>query len=164
MQDWINPEIENQAMGDVRLNKRLASRLNTLSIEPSKSIPCANDTWAEIFAAYRFFDNDKVSFDSIMTGHTAAMLDRIKKESVVLIPQDTTFLNFATDSKSKEMGTLRTKDSNQQRLHTSIAITPSRINLGIVEGSMWQRLEKKTRNSRHIILIDKKESACWLDH
>ncbi len=164
MQDWINTEIENQAMGDVRLNKRLASRLNTLSIEPSKSIPCANDTWAETFAAYRFFDNDKISFDSIMTGNTAATLDRIKKESVVLIPQDTTFLNFATDSKSKEMGTLRTKDSNQQLLHTSIAITPSRINLGIVEGSMWQRPEKKTGNSRHITLIEKKESTRWLDH
>jgi len=164
MQDWINTEIEHQTMGDVRLNKRLASLLDTLSVEPSKSIPCANDTWAETFAAYRFFDNDKVTFDSIMTGHKAATLGRIKKESVVLIPQDTTFLNFATDSKSKEMGTLRTKDSNQQLLHTSIAITPSRVNLGIVDGSMWQRPEKKTKNSRHTTPIEKKESMRWLDH
>lgn len=164
MQDWINSEIKNQVMGDVRLNKRLALLMDTLSVEPSKSIPCANDTWAETFAAYRFFDNDKVTFDSIMTGHKAATLDRIQKEPVVLIPQDTTFLNFATDSKSKEMGTLRTKDSNQQLLHTSIAITPSRVNLGIVEGSMWQRPEKKTKKSRNTAPIEKKESVRWLDH
>ena len=164
MQDWVRTETEKQVMGDVRLNKRLATLLNTLSAEPSKSLPCANDTWSETFAAYRFFDNDKVSFDSIMTGHQAATLDRIRKESVILIPQDTTFLNFATDSKSKEMGTLRTKDSNQQLLHTSIAITPSRVNLGIVEGSMWQRPEKKTKNSRHTTPIEKKESKRWIDH
>lgn len=164
MQDWIQTEIEKQTMGDVRLNKRLATLIDTLSVEPSKSIPCANDTWAETFAAYRFFDNEKVTFDSIMTGHKAATLDRIQKEPVVLIPQDTTFLNFATDSKSKEMGTLRTKDSNQQLLHTSIAISPSRVNLGIVEGSMWQRPEKKTKNSRNTLPIEKKESMRWLDH
>lgn len=164
MQDWIQAELETQDMGDIRLNKRLAKLLNTLSIEPSTSIPCANDTWAETFAAYRFFDNDKVSFDSIMSGHQASTLDRIKQEAVVLIPQDTTFLNFATDAKSKEMGTLRIKDANQQLLHTSIAITPSRVNLGIVQGNMWQRPEEKAGKSRNIKPIEEKESRRWLDH
>lgn len=164
MQDWIEIEMENQAMGDARLNKRLANMIGTLSVEPSKSIPCANDTWPETLAAYRFFDNEKVSFDSIMTGHKAATLNRIQREPVVLIPQDTTFLNFATDSKSKEMGTLRTKDSNQQLLHTSIAITPSRVNLGVVDGSMWQRPEKKTGNTRYTKPLEEKESRRWIDH
>jgi hypothetical protein len=78
MQEWIKTEVENQVMGDVRLNKRLATLINTLSVEPSRSIPCANNTWAETFAAYRFFDNDNVDFDSIMSGHKAATLNRIK--------------------------------------------------------------------------------------
>lgn len=164
MQEWIKTEVENQTMGDSRLTKRLSALLNTLSVEPSKSIPCANDTWAETFATYRFFDNDKVNFDSIMSGHQAATVDRIKREPVVLIPQDTTFLNFATDSQSKDMGTLRTKESNQQLLHASIAITPSRVNLGVVGGSMWQRAEKTTGNSRNYKPIEEKESRRWLDH
>ncbi len=164
MQEWIKNELENQVMGDLRLNKRLGFLLDTLSVEPSKSIPCANDTWAETFAAYRFFDNDKVNFNSIMSGHKAASLNRIQQESVVLIPQDTTFLNFATDSHSKEMGTLRVKDANQQLLHASIAITPSRVNLGVIEGSMWQRPENKTGNSRNTKPISEKESQRWIDH
>lgn len=164
MQDWVKTEMEKQDIGDTRLNKRLSNIINKLSINASQSIPCANETWAETYAAYRFFDNEKVNFESIMGGHKSATLDRISQEPVVLIPQDTTFLNFATDSQSKEMGTLRTKDANQQLLHTSIAITPSRINLGVIEGSMWQRSETKTGKTRDTKPIEKKESKRWLDH
>ncbi|WP_445359852.1 IS4 family transposase [Microbulbifer sp. EKSA005] len=157
-------EVKNQVMGDTRLNKRLSNILSSLSSDPKNSIPCANKTWAETFAAYRFIENDKVNFDSIMSGHKSATLERIKAQPVVLIPQDTTFLNFATDLESKEMGTLRRKETNQQLLHTSIAITPSRINLGVVEGSMWQRDKESSSNSRYTKSIKDKESRRWLDH
>ncbi|WP_444896910.1 IS4 family transposase [Microbulbifer sp. SSSA005] len=164
MQDWVMDEVKNQVMGDTRLNKRLSNILSNLSSDPNNSIPCANKTWAETFAAYRFIENDKVNFDSIMSGHKSATLERIKAQPVVLIPQDTTFLNFATDLESKEMGTLRRKETNQQLLHTSIAITPSRVNLGVVEGSMWQRDKESSSNSRYTKSIKDKESRRWLDH
>ncbi len=61
-----------------------------------------------------FFDNEKVNDNSILSGHKAETLKRIQNEPVVLIPEDTTFLNFATDDKSKALDTLRTKKSNQQ--------------------------------------------------
>lgn len=164
MQDWVINETKNQIMGDARLTKRLANILDSLSINPEESIPNANDTWAETFGAYRFFDNDNVDFDTIMSGHQAATLARIKSQEVILIPQDTTFLNFATESESKDMGTLRKKDSNQQLLHTSIAITPSRVNLGIVDASLWQRDEQTTGKSRNTKPIEEKESMRWVDH
>lgn len=148
MESWVKTELAAQDMGDVRLNKRMAKLTENLCRDPSLSIPCANTTWAETLAAYRFFDNEKVTFDSIMSGHKESTLKRIQAEPIVLIPQDTTFLNFATDDKSKEMGTLRSKKSNQQMLHTSIAISPSRVNLGVVDGSMWQREEASTGRSR----------------
>ena len=151
-------------MGDTRLNKRVKHLVETLSQDPLESIPNATNYWEETIAAYRFFDNPKSSFDSIMSGHQAASLKRIQSERVVLIPQDTTFLNFATDDKSKKMGTLRAKNANQQLLHTSIAISPSRVNLGIVDGSMWQREEKSTGRSRNTKKITEKESKRWIDH
>lgn len=164
MENWVESELAGQQMGDVRLNKRMMKLTENLCRDPSLSIPCANISWAETFAAYRFFDNDKVTFESIMSGHKASTLKRIKSEPVVLIPQDTTFLNFATDDKSKDMGTLRTKNTNQQLLHASIAITPSRVNLGVVDGSMWQRDDTTTGRSRERKKIDEKESHRWLSH
>lgn len=164
MQEWIKTEVEHQVMGDNRLVKRLSTILDRLSVVPSKSIPNANDTWAETFGAYRFFENDKVNFDSIMSGHRQATLNRMKDYPVILVPQDTTFLNFATEAERKNMGTLRLKDSNQQLLHTSIAITPDRVNLGVVKASLWQRSETSTGKSRNKKPIEEKESYRWLAH
>lgn len=164
MSDWIEQELHEQQMGDARLNKRLGKLMDNLCRDASLSIPCANTCWAETVGAYRFFDNDKVSFDSILSGHKAATLKRIQAEPVVLIPQDTTFLNFGTDDKSKDMGTLRTKKSNQQLLHTSISITPSRVNLGLVHGSLWQRDESSTGKSCATKPIEEKESHRWIQH
>lgn len=164
MANWVESELAAQNMGDARLNKRMRKLTENLCRAPSLSIPCANSCWAETLAAYRFFDNEKVTFDSIMSGHKISTLKRIQDEPVVLIPQDTTFLNFATDDKSKDMGTLRKKNSNQQLLHTSIAITPSRVNLGVVDGSMWQREDISTGKSRSTKKIDEKESHRWLLH
>lgn len=164
MQNWIKNEISDQNMNDARLNKRLGILLDNLSVDAQKSIPNANDTWRETIAAYRFFDNPKVTFDSIMSGHKSATVERIKKEPVILIPQDTTFLNFATEADTKDMGTLRRKTSNQQLLHTSIAITPGRVNLGVVQGNMWQRPEKKGKSQRDTTPIEQKESQRWLSH
>ena len=164
MTEWIAAELADQNIGDKRLNKRLAKLMENLCRDASLSIPCANSCWADTLAAYRFFDNDRVNFDSILSGHKASTLKRIQAEPVVLIPQDTTFLNFATDDKSKSMGTLRSKNTNQQLLHTSIAITPSRINLGVVDGSMWQRDEQSTGGSRATKKIEDKESHRWIYH
>lgn len=111
-----------------------------------------------------FFENEKVSCLSIMSGHREATLSRMKDHSVILAPQDTTFLNFATEAEKKDMGTLRLKDSNQQLLHTSIAITPGRLNLGVVKASMWQRSEVGTGKSRDKKPIEQKESYRWLAH
>lgn len=164
MTDWVSSELAEQNIGDVRLNKRLIKLMENLCRDASLSIPCANTCWAETLAAYRFFDNDRVTFDSIMSGHNASTIKRIQAEPIVLIPQDTTFLNFATDDKSKDMGTLRTKNANQQLLHTSIAITPSRVNLGVVAGSLWQRDDRSTGGSRATKAIEQKESHRWLQH
>ena len=164
MTDWISTELAEQNIGDKRLDKRLARLIENLCRDTSLSIPCANQCWADTLAAYRFFDNDRVTFDTILSGHKVSTQDRIQAEPVVLIPQDTTFLNFATDDKSKNMGTLRTKNSNQQLLHASIAITPSRVNLGVVDGSMWQRDEESTGKTRATKKIEDKESHRWIQH
>lgn len=72
MSDWIEQELHEQQVGDARLNKRLGKLMDNLCRDASLSIPCANTCWAETVGAYRFFDNDKVSFDSILSGHKAA--------------------------------------------------------------------------------------------
>jgi len=85
MGNWVESELVAQDMGDVRLNKRMVKLTENLCRDPSLSIPCANTSWAETLAAYRFFDNDKVTFASIMSGHKASTLSRIQTVYILVL-------------------------------------------------------------------------------
>ena len=164
MQSWVDKEIECCTMADKRLVGRLGKILSKLGNKPERSIPAANDSWAEIQGTYRFLDNDRVGFDDIMSGHRVATQQRISQENVVLIPQDTTFFNFARYTLDKGMGTLKQRESDQQLLHVSIALTPDRVNLGIVDGTLWKRPDKAEGYHRRKLPTEEKESHRWLEH
>ena len=164
MQSWVENEIVHCDMADKRLVGRLGKILNKLGNDPERSIPAANQSWGDIQATYRFLDNDRVGFDDILSGHRRALTQRIQAEPVVLLPQDTTFFNFARHQKDKGMGTLKLRESDPQLLHVSVALTPQRVNLGVVDATLWQRPEPGSQTHRRQRATRDKESQRWLDH
>ena len=65
-----------------------------MSHKPSLKFPAGCNGRAEVKAAYRFLDNEHVTFQSILKPHHDATLERIREQPVVLIPQDTTELDL----------------------------------------------------------------------
>ena len=59
--NWALEEIGRVNLGDKRLEARAITLLNNLGSKPLETIPVACQGWAETKAAYRFFDNDKVT-------------------------------------------------------------------------------------------------------
>ena len=57
----LKDEVRGAALGDQRLTKRLGKVIEQLGAKPNMSVPAATRGRAEMEAAYRFFDNDKVS-------------------------------------------------------------------------------------------------------
>lgn len=57
---------------------------------PNLSIPAACGGKAEMTAAYRFFDNDKVTFDKVLGPYIARTKERLREQKIVLMVQDTT--------------------------------------------------------------------------
>ena len=57
----LQDEVRGAALGDERLTKRLGKLIEQLGAKPNMSVPAATRGRAEMEAAYRFFDNDKVS-------------------------------------------------------------------------------------------------------
>ena len=53
------------------------------------SINAACGGWAETTAAYRFFDNEKVTPEKLLAPHVAATIERMQGQPVVLLVQDT---------------------------------------------------------------------------
>src|SRR3982750_4835127 len=100
--NWVIEEFATLSLGDKRLNKRAKQMLTQLSRNATESIPVACRGAAETKAAYRFFDNDHVTPEKIDATHFAATIARMEKQSVVLLPQDTTVLNFSGQYEGKD--------------------------------------------------------------
>lgn len=167
----LEDEFGGVDLGDIRLNCRLFKIAGRLGASPTMSIPAATNGRAEMEAAYRFFDNDKVSPESILAPHREATLERIKQCKMVVLAQDTTEFNLTRpNSEVQGTGPLSTETRRGSYYHPLIAFDLEKLNLGTVWNKHWVRekihvgrseLEKqKAKNSTP---IEDKESVRWLE-
>lgn len=159
---WAIEEMASANIGDARLNKRLGHLLELLSANPNKTLPAACQGWTETLAAYRFFDNDQVTPEKILSPHKEMTVKRIQQEAVVLIVQDTTEVNYSHRASIEGMGFLSFESQQGFYLHPSIALTPERVCLGVVDGYMWVREQLAQRLKHKSKPIEEKESYRWL--
>lgn len=160
-----------KARANVKLRKRFQKVLNAMSQKPSLKFPAGCRGTAEVKAAYRFLDNEHVTFATILRPHQDATLQRIGEQPVVLIPQDTTELDL---TRPNEVMTGAGPLNDTQRVgfynHASLAFTPERLVLGVVDAMVWARdpLEfakdaDQKRAERRAKPIEDKESIRWLE-
>src|SRR5215216_5711831 len=76
-QSWIEEEMAGCQFGDRRLKPRAATIVGQIFGKMGESIPAACQDCANTKAAYRFFDNDSVSEEDILSGHFQATKERI---------------------------------------------------------------------------------------
>lgn len=81
---WIKNEMAYVDFGDVRLNKRFHFLASELASKPAQSINQASSDWAATKAAYRFFDNPKVSAEQILEPHFESTRIRAEAHGEVL--------------------------------------------------------------------------------
>ena len=86
---WAQDETAGANLGDTRLNQRLAEVLSSTGNHPTLSIPAACRGRAEMTAAYRFYDNDKVTLAKVLEPHIQQTRTRCAAQPVVLAVQDT---------------------------------------------------------------------------
>jgi len=143
MTHWVENEVTPHQLSDKRLANRLKRILTNLSETPDESLPAASQNWPDTKGVYRFLDNNKVDLDGILCGHKAATIERIAQQPMVLMPQDTTFINLGQDTE-----TAIRKSSDHYLLHATAAFTPYRTHLGILGAKIWQRPEEKVARLR----------------
>jgi Transposase DNA-binding/Transposase Tn5 dimerisation domain len=166
---WAEVEVAGADFGDTRLDDRFVMLLSTLGSRPNLSIPAACLGRAEIKAAYRFFDNDKVTFEKVIEPHIAQTKDRMAEHELVLLVQDTTEIDLTRPEQDvKGVGEL---DGARQGflLHEMHAFIPEGIPLGTVWAEALNRIEGVSHASaaekgrtRKQTPIEDKESLRWL--
>jgi hypothetical protein len=163
MSNWVERETVASSMQDVRHKNRLQKVLHRLSDKPTHSIPGACQQWSDTLAAYRFLDNPRVDHRRILSGHKASTVERIGAHEVVLLVQDTTFLEYGITQSKPGFGTMKVTEHEQYLLHPTVAFTPERLNLGVLEVKLWQRPEERVAHLRSNKPIEEKESYRWLE-
>ncbi len=167
---WAVEEMKAVELKDERLNQRLNKLLSALGEHPTASIPAACGGFNETMAAYRFFDNDKVTYERLLAPHYERTVERIAEQSVVLLVQDTTELDFTRPE--VQMAGAGSLDGSPRRgafLHPLVAFTPDGTPLGTCWATMWTRDEpaeetaREKAQRRKATAITDKESQRWLD-
>ncbi len=171
---WVMDEMQSVDLRDKRLEKRLIQLIDTLSEASTASIPAACHDHAEMTAAYRFFDNDKVEFENVLQPHIDASYQRVAKQNVALLVQDTTELDLTRpDSQVIGAGPLNHANKQGALLHLLHAFTPDGTPLGTLSAEAWTREPKdekskaKRGSSEKRVQIarkpfEEKETVRWL--
>ena len=167
---WVVNEMKEAELSDKRLNDRLMLILDQLAGKPTASIPAACGGYAEMMAAYRFFDNGKVEFENILHPHIEATTRRMAEHPVVILAQDTTEMDL-TRPEQQVVGA-GPLDGGTRRgffLHPLMGFTPDGTPLGIVYAEAWWRdddsvIPKSQREyKRTHTPLEEKESVRWRD-
>ena len=73
---WNQQEFETLDLGDTRLTDRLIHVAAALSASPQSAIPTVCEDWAATQAAYRLFDNEKVTAERILSPHVDRTIEQ----------------------------------------------------------------------------------------
>jgi hypothetical protein len=166
---WAREEAATVDLGDERLDQRAVTLLSALGNRPHLSIPAACGGRAELEAAYRFFDNDKVTFAKVLEPHVARTLERLAAEELVLLVQDTSEIDLTRPERQVVGAGELDGPRRGFLLHEMQAFTPQGVPLGTVAAEVVNRTDgvshasaSAKRQQRKRLPIEDKESLRWL--
>ena len=153
-------------LGDERLNRRAALIVQAALDHPGASIPQAAGSHAAADGTYAFFDNPRVKEADLHASLVDVTSERLAASSgPILVPQDTTELDFTTPLRLRHLGQLAHAKHCGLFVHSALALTDQGIPVGLLHQHVWERdpaQRGKRKQRRHTETADK-ESQRWLD-
>lgn len=165
--DWAEAELGQAPLGDQRLRRRLLQIVRDTYARPQSNIPqrCDGDR-AKTKAAYRFLDHEQVSMEVVLQSHYAATAARVAQHPTILVPQDTTSLNYSTHPATERLGPIGTQAQQIIGLlvHDTMAFNLEGTPLGLLDVQCWARDPEQfgKRHQRRKLPFEQKESVKWL--
>lgn len=170
--EWVAREFSGVDLGDERLNRRLLKTAEFKGNSPQAPINQACQGLPGAKGAYRWYRNEKVTYEKILAPHTEATVRRAlelaaeaEERLTLLAASDTVFI--ASDVKG---GGPIGKDNEGRGLvmHNALLMTTKGVPLGLLHQNIWVRDEvpQETRQEKIERLqrtpIEEKESWKWL--
>lgn len=165
-QQWAKEEYATVDLGDKRRDARALSIIAAFAQRPGGAIPHMAEDYAEAKAIYRFLSNEAITPEALRAPLQDAALRRLGDETTVIVPQDTTGLNFTTHQATEGLGPLGAGDGSKGYgifVHSAIAICESGVPLGLMHQYSWARSHDVGRkHNRKRRPLEEKESFRWV--
>ena len=145
---WAQSEFALATLGDQRRTKRLVNIAEGLARSPGGTLPQAFPTWDQLKAAYRFFDQPKVSYEEILRPHWERTRASCREPGEYLLIEDTTELDYTGHPATEELGPIGNGGGRGLFLHSTLACRveawtldqrPEGIVVGLLGQQNWTR-------------------------
>jgi hypothetical protein len=165
---WVEQEFGDCELGDPRRTRRLVKIVCDQAAQPGASYSQATGgNRHDLKAYYRLLNSprEELNVEALLQAHRTKTIQRMKRESTVLIVQDTTELNLSTRSACEGLGQIGSNQTGAKSrgldLHSCLAVGESGLPLGVLRlfGYAPEPAEGKDPHRP----IEEKESYRWLE-
>jgi hypothetical protein len=159
---WAAQVAAATPLPDARLNARLERLLTCLAEKPLDSFPQALSDCHQAKATYRFLANDRVDPSDLLTGWRDSTAPLMADQQLVYVAHDTATLSYSSLKHTTGLGFISDIEAARGlHCHTSLALLPNGVVLGLLHQHYWVRTEPKKRRPQDRAVSDK-ESVKWL--
>jgi hypothetical protein len=170
---WAESEFALARLGDQRRTQRLVKVAANLAHSPGGTLPQAFPEWSELKAAYRFFNQPKVTFQAIQAPHWQRTRVACQPPGQYLLIEDTSELDYTEHPMTEELGCIGNGRGRGLLLHTTLALRveewdgeerPRVVALGLLGQQCWCRWgqpKRKGRETRRQLMSRSRESQRW---
>lgn len=169
---WTAQEFGGAALGDARLSRRLVQSAAAQAARPGRAFSgVAQGDGPAVKGYYRLIDHpdaSAVTLAHILRPHRDQTLRRMQGQRVVLCVHDGTDLDYSGLVTCAGLGVIGTNQTGAQsrglHLHSTLAVTPTGLPLGVLRADCTAPLPKPAQDARrtYAVPIEEKETFCWI--
>lgn len=157
---WVEDQFGDCQLGNRLRTKRLEKVASAMLTCPEKSLPKQNTKWSDLKAAYRLFDNERVTFDAVAEQHWKKT--KTTNRGRHLLISDTTDIDHFSHPATTGLGQLGKGDGWGMQLHSCLVYSCNDKQIAGQAGALINYRTKVTkRETRMQVLRRVRESEVW---
>jgi hypothetical protein len=157
---WVENQFGSCQLGNSLRTKRLQKVATQMLSQPEQSLPKQNPQWADLKAAYRLFDQKRVTFDAVAEQHWQQT--RRTKPGRYLLISDTTDIDHFSHRATTGLGQLGKGDGRGLQLHNCLAYNCDDRQIEGAAGALIHYRTKVPKNETRMQRLGRiRESQIW---
>ena len=157
---WAEANFGNCELGDARRTRRAVKVAQQMAEHPDGNTPAQCQKWADLKAAYRFFDTDEVTFQALAEPHWKQT--RRQARGTVLLIGDTMSTHFGNHRKIEGLKQANNGQARGFLLHSSLMVEADTGEIiGLAGQELLYQQPAPRRKSSYPRLKRSRESEVW---